>query len=602
MKQFFLQLLIVGSVFTLQLNTLMAQDGSAKASEQEEEGPKIRFNGLGRAFLAQTGIDGNILDADSTTIRQLTDGEFLLDLAFNATPNDKTEVQSILRLRNEFGGFFGSGMSVEVRELWARGIIADAIEYRVGDMDVAMTPYTFFMPNEETVVNEPTIMQPLKEVIGYENFYTDENTRRLQGAKLDFGLTFGSVLRDMDASAFIARIRGTDFFTIPTRLTSGGQLQFSTQRFSDSLGLKADFGFNIAHTFDDLQSGADPAVKSGIRNTVMSLNYDITVLEKKNYAIHILGEAGMSDLEDIQDLGQDSTATAAEDDTFLEIGAKLELKPQKLSISASFIDIGPDFFSIAAQSRRVNLESDKTYYNRIGQDRNIRMPSLFDLSRDRAMYTFQLFDRLMPYDPRYSNTMPYGDATPNRRGLKLGLEYGDDDEVLNARVDAALLEEIRGSGTFELKNYTLLRAAANVNFHKMAGWKNKLRLTMGYQYEQASRDGLEVEQVDLTSNLIDLGLDVELFTNFELLLGAKLLSAEGSDYVPLIEEFNDVRDFPGRFVADDTEQLLAAGMKYTFKEGIYLTLQYQSFQSQLGADNPNDYNFNQFFVLYNMNF
>jgi hypothetical protein len=120
----------------------MAQDGSAKASEQEEEGPKIRFNGLGRAFLAQTGIDGNILDADSTTIRQLTDGEFLLDLAFNATPNDKTEVQSILRLRNEFGGFFGSGMSVEVRELWARGIIADAIEYRVGDMDVAMTPYT----------------------------------------------------------------------------------------------------------------------------------------------------------------------------------------------------------------------------------------------------------------------------------------------------------------------------------------------------------------------------------------------------------------------------------------------------------------------------
>jgi hypothetical protein len=366
--------------------------------------------------------------------------------------------------------------------------------------------------------------------------------------------------------------------------------------------LKADFGFNIAHTFDDLQSGADPAVKSGIRNTVMSLNYDITVLEKKNYAIHILGEAGMSDLEDIQDLGQDSTATAAEDDTFLEIGAKLELKPQKLSISASFIDIGPDFFSIAAQSRRVNLESDKTYYNRIGQDRNIRMPSLFDLSRDRAMYTFQLFDRLMPYDPRYSNTMPYGDATPNRRGLKLGLEYGDDDEVLNARVDAALLEEIRGSGTFELKNYTLLRAAANVNFHKMAGWKNKLRLTMGYQYEQASRDGLEVEQVDLTSNLIDLGLDVELFTNFELLLGAKLLSAEGSDYVPLIEEFNDVRDFPGRFVADDTEQLLAAGMKYTFKEGIYLTLQYQSFQSQLGADNPNDYNFNQFFVLYNMNF
>ena len=594
MKYILLPFILIISLLTLPTG-LFAQDGSAKASEKEEEGPKLRFNGLGRTLMTNTSIDGDVLDADSSTIESLTDGEFLLDLAINATPNDKTEVQTILRLRNEFGGFFGSGISVEIRELWARGIIANAIKYRVGDMDEVMTPYTLFMPDEEGFVNEPAAFQPLKEVLGYENFYTENNTRRLQGAKLDFGLDFTNVLRDMDASAFIARIRGTDFFTTPSRFISGGQAQFSTATLADSLGLKADFGLNVVHTFDDLQSGE---ATSGIRNTVYTFNFDVRLLNKENFAIHLVGETGQSDLE----FKEDSVSVFTEDDSFLEIGAKVRLKPQKITLSASFVDVGPDFFSIGAQSRRVDLNANKTYYNRIGLDRAVRMPSIFDLSRDRALYTFQLSDRLMAYDPRYSNTQPYGNATPNRRGLRFGLDYGDEESAINLNVGAALLEEIRGQGTRELKSYTLIRAMADVNIDKWLDWENDLKLTLGYQYETASRGGLEVEQVDLTSNLIDLGFEAELFSNFDLLLGAKLLSAEGNDYVPLIEEFNDVKDFPSRFVADDTENLYAAGLKYTFKEGIYLTLQYQSFQSTLGVDNPNDYDLNQVFLLYNMNF
>ena len=198
--------------------------------------------------------------------------------------------------------------------------------------------------------------------------------------------------------------------------------------------------------------------------------------------------------------------------------------------------------------------------------------------------------------------MPYGTATANRNGIRFGATYGTEEDKIEAKLDGALMNEIRGQGTFELKSFTLLRAAANVNFHKMANWDKKLRLTLGYQYEQTSRGGLEIEKIELTSNLIELGLEAELFSKFELLLGAKLLSAEGTDYIPFIQEFNDVRDFPGLYEADDTESLIAAGLKYEFKEGIYLTLQYQQFSSQLGADNPNDYDLNQVFVLYNMKF
>lgn len=595
MKKILIQSFFLFLFLGIQCVTLYAQDGSAKPTEKEEEGKKIRFNGLGRANILQTSIDGEVTKSDTSTVQNLTDGEFLLDLAVNATPNDKTEVQAILRLRNEFGGFFGAGMSVEVRELWARGIIANTLEYRVGDMDHVMSPYTLFSPQEEGVVNEPAAFQPQKEVIYYEQFYTGNNARRLQGAKLDFGLDFTSVLRDMDVSAFIGRIRGTDFFTIPTRFISGGQAQFSTQTFNDSLGLKADLGFNIAYTFDDLQSGE---ATTGIRNGVYTFNFDVSILDKKNIALHLLGETGLSDLES----KADSVSLFKTDDTFLDIGAKVVFKKQKLSIGASFVDIGPDFFSIGAQSKKVDFNATKSYYNRIGENQDIRRTSLFDLSRDRAIYTFQLSDRLMAYDPRFSNTMPYGLATANRQGVRFDIDYGDDDSSFEVMLNGAFMNEIRGQGTFELKSFTLLRAAANLNFHKMAGWEKTLRLTLGYQYEQTSRNGLEVQQMDLSSNLIDLGLEAELFTNFDVLLGAKLMSASGSDYIPVIDEFNIVKDFPARFTADDTEQLIAAGLKYTFKKGIYITLQYQSFSSKMGTNNPNDYDLNQVFVLYNMNF
>jgi hypothetical protein len=573
-----------------------AQDGGSLPTEKEKEDPgKVKFNGLGRVILQQSGIDGAILDNDTTTARNTTDGEFLLDLKINANPNDKTEVQSILRLRNEFGGFFGAGQSIEVRELWARGIIANAIEYRVGDMDIVMSPYTFNLADEEGTVFEPAAFQPQKDVIYYEQFYGPNNERRMQGADLNFGLNFTKILYDMDFRGFMARVRGTDFFTIPTRWVSGGSIKFSTEQFGDSINARGNFGFNIVHTFDDLQSGEATA---GIRNTVYTFDYDVIAFENKRYAFHILGEAGKSDL-----ISKDDTATFyTSDDTFLDIALKVDFKPQNLSVSAGFVNVGPEFFSIGAQSKRVDFEAEKTYYDRAGADQRRRQVTLFDLTRDRSIYTFELSDRLMPYDPRFTNALPYGKATPNRRGATLAAEYGNDEKKFEAQFDGAFLQEIRGQGTTELKNFTLLQVAAGLNIHRFLDWENQLRFTLGYKFEQTDRGGVEVEQVDLQSNLLDIGLEAELFRNFELLVGAKILQAEGSDYIPRVDEFNIVTDFPGRYVVDDTETLLAGGVRYNFKKDIYLTLQYHSFAAQRNTDDFRNYRLDQVFLLYTMKF
>ncbi len=552
---------------------------------QEEETQKLNFNGYGRALLQNIQLEGAV--TDSTSASRLTDGETLLDFQLNFTPNKSTEVQSTLRLRNEFGGFFGGGISVEVRELFAKGVIAEVLRYHVGDMDLALSPYTLYNFEEEGSVNNPSIFEAQKEVLYYENFYQD-NMRRYQGAKIDFALALGQVIEEARVQAFITRTRGTDFFTVPSRFVGGGRLNLMNETVGTLTG-------NLVHTFDDLNSGN---ANSGMRNTVYSLEAALNLLNKDKLKVKLVGEAGRSSLSFLE---TDSVLTFDKSDGFLEAGLHIELPEQGLSLTASFRDVGPDFFSTTAQSKRVDFDRSKVYYNRIGNDRQLRPTTLYDLGRDRGLYTYQLNDYLMAYDPRLSNTQPYGQATPNRRGLWLNAQYETPNEGLEVGLDVGLMGEIRGQGTFELKSFSLARLSADAHLAKWLDWQKELDVSLGYQMEKTERGGVAVEQIDLSSHLLDVGIEAELFNNFELLLGLKTLSAVGNEYLPVINRFNTVEDFP-QFSANDSEQLLGAGFRYTFKEGIYLTAQLQRFSFENADDPTNAFRFNHGFILYVMEF
>ena len=95
-----------------------------------------------------------------------------------------------------------------------------------------------------------------------------------------------------------------------------------------------------------------------------------------------------------------------------------------------------------------------------------------------------------------------------------------------------------------------------MRINKWMDAENDIVLTLGLQHEQSSRGGEALEQVDLSSNLLEVGVQLELFENFDLLFGTKNLSSNGSDYIPDIVIFNFVRDFPPRTEVSDTESLL----------------------------------------------
>lgn len=579
------------------------------APDADEDGPGLRFNGLGRTYIQQSDLGGALADTDTSSAEILSDGEFVLDLAVNAQPNRTTEVQGVIRLRNEFGGFFGSQATVEIRELWARGVIADAVRYRLGDMDLALTPYTLFLSEEDGVVNEPELFSAQRAVIDYEEFYTGENTRRLQGGTVDFGLAFDQGVDEVETRAFIGRLRATNFQDTPTRLITGGRVG-ATSAPVGPYASQARVGANLSYVWDDLQSGN---ANRGIRNSVYSFDTDVTLITRPAYAVHLKGEVGSSfvDLRQRSEAVSETDSTRivtttdqvlSEDDTFFEIGLAAAFPTQGVDVSAMFMDVGPDFYSSAAQSKRVDYTRTLESYNRLGNDRDPRAVGLYDLVRDREIHTFRVADALMAYDPRYSNVLPYGKATPNRRGVRLGATYAPRTGPVDAMLDVAVLSEIRGQGTEELKDFVLLRAGTDVAVGTLAGLDRAIDVTLGAQYEDTSRGGNEIETVDLSSVLFEAGLSVEIYDRLDVLLGGKLRSSSGRDYIPTIENFNDVRDFSDPFVTDDRETLAGAGLRYRFQDGVYLTVQYQSFGYGRDDAPEDDYRIAQVFALYSMTF
>lgn len=561
--------------------------GAASLQAQTETPKNLHFNGLGRTIIERNQLGGQIGETDTTTAGDLMDGEFLLDLKINATPNENTEVQTILRLRNEFGGFFGSGMSVEVRELFARGVVGNSFRYHVGDMDLKMTPFTLYQQDVGLSVNQAEIFKARQALIDYEQFYNGDGTRRMQGGKLDFGLSAGAAIPEINVSGFFTRVRGTDFFTIPTRFVSGGSIELRNPRWGSLSG-------HYVNTFDAISIGD---FENGIRNPVQSLRTTIHILNKDNFGLDFEGEMGRSSI-----LETTETDPFDKQDTFAEGMFTLKLKEQDLKLSLGFRDVGPDFFSIGAQSNRLDLDRSKALYNRVGNDRTIRQTSIFDVNRDRGLYTYALSDVLRTYDPRFGNTQPYGRATANRRGLFLDFSAQLLDSVFDVGAQVLNMSEIRGQGTSELKSFNMVRVWGDINFHRLINSQRALVLSLAYQTEQTQRDGVEIEQVDLSSNLLEAGLQAELFENFDVLAGIKRLGASGSDYIPQIVRFNEVRDFPERYVVDDTETMLAAGVRYRFSERTSLNIQWEQFNRTRATDADRDYQINQIFILYNLYF
>ncbi len=562
----------------------------------------VYWNGLGRALVTGNWLQGNALQADpnttpaqqkdTTSARKATDGYTLFDLGVNAQPNEALRAHATLRLINSFGGFYGDGSQFLFRQIRLDGVVSKRVKYELGDIDLQLSPYTLYNFSEVYNDYESTVLGLRRSVVEYENFNFG-NKWRLQGAHLQTSLRFNSKVERLGIRFFATRNRRYTAPTSPDRFLIGGRLELLQSR-------NFRIGGNYTYLFDAPLTVTSADVIN--KNSVYTLDFKANHFTD-NIDYSLFGEVGTS----VNKYNLSGVDSINKSDYFYDLGASAKYKPWLLTVFVKYRNVGADFFSSGAQTRRIydysrpgNLDLFNAMANAPG---DIRPTALLDLVSDQTLRNLNLQSVLMSYNPIYNNITPYGQATPNRKGLTVGASLGSMEKLFKADVVTDLLSEVVSEGDSvgkELRKFLGVRGGVALNAHQLLKFEKHVIFSLGARYENTSRSGLN--KVDLSSTLLDAGLDIEVFKRFDVLFGYKYITASGNEFIYSRDAYNQISGNPTLFQANVNQGLLSYGVRYRFSKNTYFTMN-GVHQAYVNNDAKNlNYNINQVFFNYTMIF
>ena len=538
----------------------------------QERVKKIEFYGAAKTNILHQDFD---VDGDTMNLSKANYGHSLIDLGILVRPSSNTEIATEFRLRNELGGFWGGAVTFGIRKLTLKGVVNDAIRYKIGDIDIEMTPYSLYNNNYQDVVNEATVFQIAREVIDYENYFSG-NTWRQQGIQSSYGFYLNNeTFKSIDVNLFSTRNRTADPSSAsPERLFSGGQIGLNT-----SYGL---ITFHSANLFDLKNTVIDMNL---YYNSVNTVSANISLADLPKFSLNYEGGTSKSNYENLID---EETVTIQ--DYFWNLG--LVYSPtNKFSVSVNGINTGPQFRSPSAQNVRLGYSSSSNVFPTIGNNLAVRNMGLIDYLYNDVFY-YKTFDsQLDLYNPAFSNALPYGLSTPNRKGFSVSLDELVIREQFNLSSKIHMMSEIIGSGTIHLKSFMKIIAKANYDYKKWSA-------NAGLAYESTSRDGQAYEKIELSSMLFDFGLDFDLTDQLSILFGTKYHIADGNELLAVYDSYNNPLYFDPTSYDDQKQMLNSIGLMVNFSELSKLTASLSSFSQKA----EQEYNFNQLQLLYRLNF
>ena len=554
-----------------------------QANAQEK---KVWVTGAARGVMYGDDFTNNS-ENDTTTIRKTQGGHAMVDLGVNIQPNENILIKSMVRVRNDYGGFWGSGVTFDVRQLYIKGIIGGFLRYQLGDIDYRYTPYTFY--NNTGLVNQfngPVTSTPFEQV-RYDVFYMDDNTWRQQGGAIDFALEFTEVIKEVRFDAFTTRIRPTDFGNQNDRLYSGFSAVLEQGQFLNLSGQYVNMY--------DLEGTSNSNIL--LRNPVMTGGAEF-FYDQEDYKINAAIETGQSKLE-----WQNDAAAPVFEDFFYDIQVKGNLKKTGIELTAGYRNVGPNYRSAGAQTMQINFNGQPQAYDRYGNAQLTRQISMLDLSRDASLYNMQINPVLANYDPRYDNATPYGVATPNRQGATLKAAYKNQNNIWNLNAQADLLSDVVGQGTSALKEYNTYVVNGGLEVGNLLEWEErKLDVNATYGMQQTSRSGSEeFESVDLSTNFTTLSLITTIYKNLEFIAEYRTWQTEGFDLVAERNTYSQVIDFT-EYSTDYTEAIVGAGIQYNFGEKSVIKGMYQTLDWDERAQNTQSYGLDTYTIQFTMKF
>jgi len=545
----------------------------------------FNFNGLGRAIVTTNKLGGTTLANDSLSSDKGLSGYALFDLQPNLVINKAVRANAILPLRNPFGSFFGSGTTFAFRQFQIAGRIGKKIDYEFGDIYIGsdMTKYTVYNPNEIYNTFESDIHKNRRNVLEYENF-VQGNQWRLQGAKASTAFDFNKIIERVGVNVFGTRTNATNERGIPDRLLVGGRVGIKQSEYL-SLGLNY---VNLA----DVKIKTEEYEHS---NSVITGDVKLT-LDREKILAQIDGEFGMSNFKNVQ-IFDDSTVQYK--DNVTDVGLKVIYKPLKLKLFSSYRVVGAQFSSPSAQTARLNVDQSVWLFNKLDNNNVNRNLTLYDRLTDEHLYNRSISAVLYNYLPQYGNLSPFGDATPNRAGITVGLGTDTSTKIINAEARIDMFNELIGEGVVEKRKFTSLRGGVVFNFSELIKLKRRMSVNVGVRQENTTRAGLA--SIDFKSMLMDYGVTIETFKGVDFLFGAKSLTAKGNEYLSMRDNFNLLVDFPV-YELDLKETIYSIGARVRFSERSYFMLNYNTSTYNETKNYNFNYNFNQLFCNYTLIF
>ena len=114
----------------------------AWGQDHEEAASQYWLDGFARTWFTSNSMVNQPEPAVSA-------GWNLLDLNPHVNPTPNVEVFAQVRVLNEFGGFFGQGTQVDVRQLRVSGVLNGKVRFNVGDIYLNQSQYTLHADDGE---------------------------------------------------------------------------------------------------------------------------------------------------------------------------------------------------------------------------------------------------------------------------------------------------------------------------------------------------------------------------------------------------------------------------------------------------------------------
>ncbi len=489
--------------------------------------------------------------ADSTVERMANPGYVLTDVGIHLNPHSALEVHAQMRIRSEYGGFWGSGLTLDLRQMWIRGVIDQKLRYQIGDLDYRLSPFTL-QQSDEWILSTPSLLfTPQLEMIRYDLFQSGDLSRRQQGIALDFGWDLFSDRWNLASSLFTTRIVASDFNQTPDRLMSGGAVSLGNRNGTQ-------IRFNYADLYDVNQTSA--SIRH-LRHPVGSVRATIDGQKfRKRMPLRLETEWGQSKLEWV---GQADAPRLT--DGFAYAQLDYQGSGDERSLSAEVWRVGSDYRSAGAQTKRIDFDRSPATFRRLATDDQIRGINMLDLFRDGTLHRFQVQTGLMNYDPAYGNALPYGIATPNRQGVMLNWKRKQPADVWQHDLKLGMLMDIKGQGIAARRQFAIAEWNGSAPLHVILGWNKSWWLRASARIENTSRaDGtgdLIDTRVDLTNRLLQLQTEWQISPEWQVFAEWRNYSSHGQDFYGVRNAYSEVIDYLPMSM-NRTEHWAGLGLNY----------------------------------------